>query len=118
MPVKIDFISIGTSPEDLNITEGIQFTRSPQISLTGRHVLLVEDIIGTGLTLGYICQHLESSQPASLKICSLLDNPEGRILTINTDYCCFTMPNISVVGYGLDYNEEYRNLRYIAEYRV
>ncbi len=117
MPVNIDFISIGSTPEELNITGAIRFTRSVGLNLTGQHVLLVEDIIGTGLTLGFICQHLETFEPASLKICTLLDNPAGRILTLPIDYSCFTIPDLFVVGYGLDYNEEYRNLSYIAEYR-
>ncbi len=117
MPVNIDFISIGSTPEELNVTGAIRFTRSVGLNLSGQHVLLVEDVIGTGLTLGFICQHLETFQPASLKICTLLDNPAGRILTLPIDYSCFTMPDLFLVGYGLDYNEEYRNLRYIAEYR-
>ncbi len=117
VPINIDFISIGTSPEELNITGGVRFTKNVNLNLTNEHVLLVEDIIGTGLTLGFICQHLETFKPASLKICTLLNNPTGRILTLPIDYSCFTIPDVFVVGYGLDYNEEYRNLRYIAEYK-
>ncbi|MDD3852172.1 MAG: hypoxanthine phosphoribosyltransferase [Syntrophomonadaceae bacterium] len=117
MPLNIDFISIGSTPEELNMTGVIRFTRNVGLNLSGQHVLLVEDVIGTGLTLGFICQHLETFGPASLKICTLLDNPAGRILTLPIDYSCFTMPDLFLVGYGLDYNEEYRNLRYIAEYR-
>jgi len=63
-----------------------------------------------------VIQHLADAGPASFKICTLLDNPAGRILTIKIDYRCFTMPDIFLVGYGLDYKEEYRNLPYIAEY--
>lgn len=118
IPINIDFISIGSSPEELNVTGAIRFTRKVTLNLTNEHVLLVEDIIGTGLTLGFICQHLETYKPASLKICTLLNNPAGRILTLPIDYSCFTIPDVFVVGYGLDYNEEYRNLRYIAEYRA
>ena len=117
MPLKIDFISIGSTREELNMTGVICFTKNVSLNLTGQHVLLVEDVIGTGFTLGFIYQHLETFEPASLKICTLLDNPSERILTIPIDYSCFTMPDIFLVGYGLDYNEEYRNLRYIAEYR-
>lgn len=117
MPLNIDFISIGSTPEELNMTGVIRFTRNVGLNLSEQHVLLVEDVIGTGLTLGFICQHLETFGPASLKICTLLDNPAGRILTLPIDYSCFTMPDLFLVGYGLDYNEEYRNLRYIAEYR-
>ena len=67
--------------------------------------------------LGYICQHLEAYQPASLKICTLLDNPAERLLTIKIDYRCFEMPDTFLIGYGLDYREKYRNLPYIAEFK-
>jgi hypoxanthine phosphoribosyltransferase len=114
MPLMIDFLAIGVAREEN--TGMIRFTKDLDINLTGRHVLLVEDVIGTGFTLGYIIQHLEASQPASLKICTLLDNPAGRLLTINVDYRCFIMPDVFIVGYGLDYKQRYRNLPYIAEY--
>ena len=116
MPLSIDFLSIAATPPSANHGSGIHFTRNLDINLKDRHVLLVEDVIGTGLTLGYVIQHLEDSGPASFKICTLLDNPAGRILTIKIDYRCFTMPDMFLVGYGLDYKEEYRNLPYIAEY--
>lgn len=113
MPINIDFLSIGMSPGEHH---KIRFKKDLDLDLTGRHVLLVEDVIGTGLTLGYICQHLEDVKPASLKICTLLDNPTGRLLSINIDYRCFEMSDMFLVGYGLDYNEQYRNLPYLAEY--
>lgn len=116
MPVNIDFLSIGASPPLASRNSGIHFTRDLNINIKDQHVLLVEDVIGTGLTLGYVCQHIEASGPASFKICTLLDNPAGRILTIKIDYRCFTMPDLFLVGYGLDYREEFRNLPYIAEY--
>lgn len=115
MPVSIDFLSIGLSPED-NKKNGIRFKKDLDLDLSGKHVLLVEDIIGTGLTLGYICQHLEASNPASLKICTLLDRPSGRLLPLQIDYLCFTITDMFLVGYGLDDNEQFRNLPYIAEY--
>jgi hypoxanthine phosphoribosyltransferase len=116
MPLSIDFLSVAATPPSANHASGVHFTRHLDIDLKGRHVLLVEDVIGTGLTLGYVIQHLADSGPASFKICTLLDNPAGRILTIKIDYRCFTMPDVFLVGYGLDYKEEYRNLPYIAEY--
>jgi hypoxanthine phosphoribosyltransferase len=114
MPLVIDFLSIGISHDDK--MEGIHVTKDVEVKLAGRQVLLVEDIVGTGFTLGYICQYLERYQPASIKICTLLDNPAERLLTINIDYRCFMMPDVFVVGYGLDYRQRYRNLPYIAEY--
>ncbi len=116
VPLNIDFLAIGMYHEAPNKTGIVRFTKDLDLSITGRHVLLVEDIIGTGLTLGYICQHLGANQPASLKICTLLDNPAERLLTINIDYRCFITPDHFVVGYGLDYKQKYRNLPYIAQF--
>ena len=115
LPLMIDFLSLGVVHDDK--AGSVRFTRDLDINLKGRHILLVEDIIGTGLTLGYIISHLETSLPASLKICTLLDNPTERLLPINIDYKCFVMPDVFVVGYGLDYKQRHRNLPYIAEYR-
>lgn len=116
LPVIIDFLAIGATPEAISKTGAIRFTKNLDIDLAGQNVLLVEDVVGTGLTLGYVYQHLQAAAPASLKICTLLDNPAGRLLTIPIDYCCFHMPDMFLVGYGLDYQEEYRNLPYIAEF--
>jgi hypoxanthine phosphoribosyltransferase len=116
MPIIIDFLSIGVTHDDAGKT-AVQFNKDLDVSIEGRHILLVEDIIGTGFTLGYICQRLEESKPAALKICTLLDNPADRLLPINIDYKCFTMPDMFVVGYGLDYRQHFRNLPYIAEFR-
>ncbi|HNX29301.1 MAG TPA: hypoxanthine phosphoribosyltransferase [Syntrophomonadaceae bacterium] len=115
MPLNMDFLSIGLSPEASG-KPAIKIKKDLDLDLSGRHVLLVEDVIGTGFTLGYVCQHLEASQPASLKICTLLDNPADRLITIKIDYCCFTIPDSFLVGYGLDYRETFRNLPYIAEF--
>lgn len=115
IPLNIDFLSIGVYPGVTSETGIVRITKDLDISVTGRHVLMVEDVIGTGLTLGYICQHLKSSQPASLKICTLLDNPSDRLLSIPVDYYGFIQPDAFIIGYGLDYEEKYRNLPYIAE---
>jgi len=115
MPLVIDFLSLGISNDERG--EGIHVTKDVEVKLAGRNILLVEDIIGTGFTLGYICQHLEKYSPASIKICTLLDNPAERLITINIDYKCFMMPDVFVVGYGLDYRQRYRNLPYIAEFK-
>lgn len=114
LPLNIDFLSIGVSPDASNKPGAVRFTKDLDVKISGRDVLLVEDVIGTGLTLGYICQHLEAAKPASLKICTLLDNPTGRLLPLHIDYTCFEMPDVFLIGYGLDYNEKYRNLPYIA----
>lgn len=115
MPITIDFLSIGVYHEDNNKT-GIRFIKDLDLSITGKNVLLVEDVVGTGFTLGYIYQHLEGCQPAGLKICTLLDNSADRLLALPIAYRCFMMPDAFVVGYGLDFNQQFRNLPYIAEY--
>lgn len=115
LPLELDFLSIGVSLEPNHQAGAIRFTKDLDINIKGRDVILAEDVIGTGLTLGFICQHLEAHQPASLKICTLLDNPAERLLTIKIDYRCFEMPDTFLIGYGLDYQEKYRNLPYIAE---
>ncbi len=116
MPVNIDFLSIGVRKGEATQSRVISFRKDLDIDISNRHVLLVEDVVGTGLTLGYILKHIESFNPKSLKICTLLDNSEARLLNLNIDYRCFTMPNTFVVGYGLDYEEQFRNLPYIVEY--
>ncbi|MEN6390695.1 MAG: hypoxanthine phosphoribosyltransferase [Syntrophomonas sp.] len=117
MPLSIDFLSIGVSPGAENKPRVVRIKKDLDLSLGERHVLLVEDLIGTGLTLAYVCQRLEMDKPASLKICTLLDKSKDRLLPIKIDYRCFVMPDRFLVGYGLDYNEQYRNLPYIAEFR-
>jgi hypoxanthine phosphoribosyltransferase len=82
----------------------------------GRHVLILEDIYDTGNSLEFVVNHIKSKNPASLKICTFLDKPEGRRpgITLKADYTGFEIPNAFVVGYGLDYNERYRNLPYVG----
>ena len=84
--------------------------------MEGRHVLILEDIFDTGNSLDYTYKYLQSKNPASIKICTLLDKPERRntAVTLVPDYVGFTIPNAFVVGYGLDYNEHYRNLPYVG----
>lgn len=118
MPLAIDFLSIGVSPRSSNRPRVVRIKKDLDLDLGERHVLLVEDLIGTGLTLAYVCQRLEMDKPASLKICTLLDKSKDRLLPIKIDYRCFVMPDRFLVGYGLDYNEKYRNLPYIAEFRA
>jgi hypoxanthine phosphoribosyltransferase len=83
-------------------------------SIQGKHVLIVEDIVDTGLTLNYILNLIRSRNPASVRVCALLDKPERRIVPVEIHYLGFTIPNRFVVGYGLDYAQKYRNLPYIG----
>lgn len=84
-------------------------------SLEGENILIVEDIIDTGRTLSYLIKHLQEKNPESIKLCTLLDKPERREYDVKVDYVGFEIPDKFVVGYGLDYNEMYRNLPYVAE---
>lgn len=115
IPVNIDFMAIGVYPGTSNHTGVVKITKDLDMNITGRHVIIVEDIINTGLTLGYLVQQMEARKPASIKICTLLDNPALRLVNIPVAYTGFDMPDIFLAGYGLDCNEEFRHLPYIAE---
>ncbi|HSR04279.1 MAG TPA: hypoxanthine phosphoribosyltransferase [Proteiniclasticum sp.] len=116
MPVELDFLSIGVK-RDEEKKRVINFIKDLDLDITSKNVLLLEDVIGTGLTIGYVLQHLESFRPKSLRVCTLLDNPAKRLLNFDIQHTCFTIPDIFVVGYGLDYEEKFRNLKEIIEYK-
>jgi hypoxanthine phosphoribosyltransferase len=114
LPLAIDFIatsSYGYSTESSGV---VRLLKDLDTDIAGRHVLIVEDIIDSGLTLEYLQGQLLRRNPASLRICSLLNKPDRRITDIPIDYLGFDIPNEFVVGYGLDYGEHYRNLPYIG----
>ena len=115
IPCQIDFMWI-SSYSGTASTGGMQVKRDVSADLKGRHVVILEDIFDTGNSLEFTYHHLLSKEPASLKICTLLDKPERRnpSVTVKPDYTGFVIPNEFVVGYGLDYNEHYRNLPYIG----
>ena len=111
---KMDFMSI-SSYGDAEKTSGIvSIKKDIDTSITGKHVVIVEDIMDSGLTLSYLTRLLAARQPESLRICCLLDKPERRECEISPDYVGFTIPNKFVVGYGLDYEGYYRNLPYVG----
>ena len=114
-PCQMDFMWI-SSYEGTNSTGKMLVRRDLSADIKGRHVLILEDIFDTGNSLDFVVNHLLSKEPASLKICTLLDKPERRnpAVTLEADYVGFTIPNAFVVGYGLDYDEHYRNLPYVG----
>ncbi len=118
IPLNIDFMSIGVygSHSGENKTGIVRITKDLDADITGRHVLMVEDIINTGLTMGYIVQNMKARKPASIKICTLLNNPSKRLMNIPVAYTGFNSSDAFLVGYGLDYMEEFRHLPYIAEF--
>ena len=115
VPCQLDFMWI-SSYSGTNSTGVMRVRQDLSADIKGRHVLILEDIFDTGNSLDYTYKYLLSKEPASLKICTLLDKPERRKpgITLKADYTGFTIPNEFVVGYGLDYNEHYRNLPYIG----
>lgn len=114
LPLQMDFIaasSYGTSTESSGI---VKIVKDLDYSIEGKHVLIVEDIIDTGLTLRYLEENFRSRKPASLEICTLLDKPERRKADIAVKYVGYQIPDEFIVGYGIDYAEKYRNLPYVA----
>ena len=118
IPVQIDLMEVssygGTTTESSGL---VRILKDLSASIEGRHVLIVEDIIDTGLTLNYLVRYLRGKNPASLKICTLLDKPARRLVEIAIDYRGFEIPDQFVIGYGLDYGEVYRNLRFVGVLR-
>ncbi len=115
VPCQMDFMWI-SSYAGTSTTGQMQVKRDVSADIKGRHVLILEDIFDTGHSLDFTYRHLLSKEPASLKICTLLDKPSRRKpgITLQADYVGFEVPNAFVVGYGLDYNEYYRNLPYVG----
>ena len=118
IPVQIDLMEVssygGTATESSGL---VRILKDLSSSIDGRHVLIVEDIIDTGLTLNYLVRYLRGKNPASLRICTLLDKPARRLVEIPIDYLGFEIPDRFVIGYGLDYGERYRNLRFVGVLR-
>ena len=115
VPCEMEFMWI-SSYEGTDSTGSVALKRDITVDIKDRHVLILEDIFDTGNSLSFVHKHLMEKEPASLKICTLLDKPSRRKpgVTLEADYVGFTIPNAFVVGYGLDYNEYYRNLPYIG----
>ena len=114
-PCQMDFMWV-SSYEGTESTGSLVVKRDVSADIRGRHVLILEDIFDTGNSLDFVYKHLMTKEPASIKICTLLDKPERRKpgITLEADFVGFTIPNAFVVGYGLDFNEYYRNLPYIG----
>jgi len=109
-PLEVDFIGLSSYGAGKESSGKVRVRRSPGSEVRGRHVLVVEDIVDSGLTLAFLKDYLLEKKPASLKLCALTDKPERHRVPVNIDYLGFTVPNKFLVGYGLDWNEKYRNL--------
>ena len=112
--VELDFIVVSSYHGGTSSSGVINIKKDVGQDVSGRHVLFIEDIIDTGQTLKNLRDMFKDRNVASVKIATLLDKPEGRVVEIEADYTCFTIPNEFVVGYGLDYNENYRNIPYVG----
>ena len=115
IPCQMDFMCI-SSYSGTSTTGNMIVRKDVSADIKGRHVLILEDIFATGNSLDFVVKHLQSKEPASLKICTLLDKPERRKagITLQCDWTGFVVPNEFVVGYGLDFNEHFRNLPYVG----
>ncbi len=114
IPVSYDFVAISSYGVETRTSGVVRLLKDLDTSIAGRHVLVVEDILDTGLTLSYLLELLRTRNPASLKVCTLLRKPSRQKVAVPVDYCGFDIPDQFVVGYGLDYAERYRNLPFIG----
>ncbi len=114
VPVSLDFMSVSSYGSATKSSGVVRIDKDLDESLQGKDVLIVEDIIDSGRTLSYLVDLLADRGPESIRICTLLDKPSRRVKAVHVDYTCFSIPDEFVVGYGLDYDQRYRNLPYIG----
>ena len=114
LPLVVDFIGLSSYHQGQKTSGSIRVTHHPSCSLKGKDVLVVEDIVDTGLTTTFLLNYLKRQGPASIKLCSLTDKPSRRQVPVAIDYLGFTVPERFIVGYGIDYGERFRNLKDIC----
>jgi hypoxanthine phosphoribosyltransferase len=114
VPCEVDFMAISSYGAETDSSGVVRILKDLDINIEGRHVLVVEDIIDSGLTLSYLIRNLEAREPASLEVCALMTKPSRRQIEVPVRYVGFEIPNRFVIGYGLDFAERYRNLPYVA----
>ena len=114
VPVSMDFMALSSYGNNTESSGNIKVKKELDESIEGKEVLIVEDIVDSGRTLSFLVEELKKRNPASLRLCTLLDKPDRRVVDIHADYTCFEIPDEFVVGYGLDYDQKYRNLPYIG----
>ena len=112
--VSLDFMSVSSYGSDTKSSGVVKIVKDLDESLKGKNVIVVEDIVDSGRTLSYLLEMLKDRGPESLRLCTLLDKPDRRVIDVNVDYTGFQIPDEFVVGYGLDYDQRYRNLPYIG----
>ena len=117
IPCEVDFMAISSYGAGIDSSGVVRILKDLDVSIEGRNVLVVEDIIDSGLTLSYLLRNLEAREPASLEVCALLTKPERRENDVACRYVGFEIPNRFVIGYGLDFAERYRNLPFVGVLR-
>ncbi len=115
LPIELDMLAVGNIPDTTSTTGIVRITKDVDINITGKHVIVVEDIIRTGLTTAYLLQTLEARRPASLEVCTLLYNPDRQLIDLPVKYFGFEIDRSWLIGYGMDASEKGRNLPFIAE---
>ena len=114
VPVTLDFMSVSSYGNDTKSNGVVKIVKDLDDSLEGKYVIVIEDVVDSGRTLSYLLEMLKKRGPESLKLCTLLDKPDRRVVDVHVDYTGFQIPDEFVVGYGLDYAQKYRNLPYIG----
>ncbi len=114
VPVSLDFMSVSSYGSDTKSSGVVKIVKDLDEPLEGKDVIVIEDIVDSGRTLSYLLEMLSDRKPNSLKLCTLLDKPDRRVVDVKVDYTGFEIPDEFVVGYGLDYDQKYRNLPYIG----
>jgi hypoxanthine phosphoribosyltransferase len=114
LPIEIDFMAVSSYGASTRSSGVVRILKDLDETITGRHVLILEDIIDTGLTLSYLVRTLMERRPASLEICTMLDKPARRLVEVPVKYTGFTIPDQFVVGFGLDYDQKFRNLPFVG----
>ena len=114
IPVSMDFMSVSSYGSDTKSSGVVKIVKDLDESLAGKNVIVVEDIVDSGRTLSYLLEMLKDRGPKSMRLCTLLDKPDRRVVDVNVDYVGKEIPDLFVVGYGLDYAQKYRNLPYIG----
>ena len=117
VPLSIDFMSVASYGSGTSTSGVVRILKDLDSDIAGQHVLVVEDVIDSGLTLNWLLRNLRSRQPASIEVAALLRKPEAALVDVPVKYVGFDLPNVFVVGYGLDYAERYRNLPFIGTLR-
>ena len=114
LDVHLDFMAVSSYGAGTETSGAVKIIKDLDVSIEGKNVIIIEDIVDSGVTLNYLKHYLLGMNPKSLKICTMLDKPAGRQIEIDVDYIGFTVEDKFIVGYGLDYNQKYRNLSYVT----